>query len=131
MTTDHEMRMYALDLFEILKAVDHTLALHGHIDSGTPLHQRIIAALRSKDMTEATTKFIVGRTYSCRSAVDWESIYTWKIVARTAKQLTLSDRGNEFRRGIKVWDNGVEWCQPLGSYSMCPVITADREGVPI
>ena len=47
MTTDHEMRMYALDLFEILKAVDHTLALHGHIDGGTPLHQRIIAALRS------------------------------------------------------------------------------------
>ncbi len=45
MVTDHEMRMYALDLFEILKAVDHTLTVHGKIDCGTPLHHRIAAAL--------------------------------------------------------------------------------------
>ena len=45
MVTDHEMRMYALDLFEILQAVDHTLTVHGHVDCGTPLHRRITAAL--------------------------------------------------------------------------------------
>lgn len=46
MVTDHEMRMYALDLFELLQAVDHTLTVHGHVDGGTPLHQRITNALR-------------------------------------------------------------------------------------
>jgi hypothetical protein len=45
MTTDHEMRMYALNLFEILQAVDHTLTVHGKIDCGTPLHRRISDAL--------------------------------------------------------------------------------------
>lgn len=45
MTTDHEMRMYALNLFEILTAVDHTLTVHGKVDCGTPLHQRISDAL--------------------------------------------------------------------------------------
>ena len=44
-TTDHDMRMYALELFEILLAVDHTLTVHGHIDCGTPLHRRISAAI--------------------------------------------------------------------------------------
>ncbi len=45
MTTDHEMRMYALNLFEILEAVDHTLTVHGKVDCGTPLHQRIREAI--------------------------------------------------------------------------------------
>jgi hypothetical protein len=45
MVTNHEMRMYALNLFEILQAVDHTLTVHGHIDCGTPLHRRITAAI--------------------------------------------------------------------------------------
>lgn len=45
MVTDHEMRMYALDLFEVLRAIDHTLTVHGHVDAGTPLHQRITNAL--------------------------------------------------------------------------------------
>ncbi len=52
MTTDHEMRMEALRLFEenerliaVLRAVDHTLVAHGHVDSGTPLHGRITGAL--------------------------------------------------------------------------------------
>ena len=49
MTTDHEMRMYALQLFEILQAVDHTLTVHGHVDGGTPLHDRITAVLAERN----------------------------------------------------------------------------------
>ena len=47
--TDHEMRMYALQLFEILQAVDHTLTVHGHVDGGTPLHDRITAVLAERN----------------------------------------------------------------------------------
>lgn len=56
MVTDHEMRMEALRLFEeneklreILKAVDHTLTVHGHIDRHTLLHERITSTLSSQD----------------------------------------------------------------------------------
>lgn len=54
MVTDHEMHMEALRLFEeneklreILRAIDHTLTVHGHIDRHTLLHERITAALSS------------------------------------------------------------------------------------
>ena len=76
--------------------------------------------------TTSETKFIVGRTYRTRSACDYDCIFAWEVVARTEKQLTLSDRGNIFKRGIRTY-NGVETCRPLGTYSMCPVISADRE----
>jgi hypothetical protein len=32
-------------LTDILRAIDHTLTIHGHIDAGTPLHDRIRSAV--------------------------------------------------------------------------------------
>ena len=52
MATDHDMRMEALRLFEanerfisVLKAVDHTLIVHGKVDANTDLHKRVQNAL--------------------------------------------------------------------------------------
>ena len=70
-------------------------------------------------------RFLVGKTYTCRSACDYDTIFSWTVVARTAKQLTLEQYGKTFKRGIIIW-NGIENCRPLGSYSMAPVISADR-----
>jgi hypothetical protein len=36
-------------LREVLKAVDHTLTVHGHIDRETPLHDRITSAVWDGD----------------------------------------------------------------------------------
>lgn len=33
------------ELAGVLMAIDHTLCVHGHIDAGTPLHERIDAVL--------------------------------------------------------------------------------------
>jgi len=71
-------------------------------------------------------KFEVGKTYCSRSICDYDTIFRYDVIARTAKQLTLREHGKVFKRGIFVRD-GVECCKPAGTYSMCPVIRADRE----
>lgn len=72
-------------------------------------------------------RFEVGRTYSTRSACDHNCIYSYTVVARTAKRLTLRQPGESKTRvrGIAI-DRGVEYCLPEGRYSMAPVIRADR-----
>jgi hypothetical protein len=75
----------------------------------------------------ATKKFEVGKIYHDRSSCDWDTIYSFEIIARTDKQLTIKEHDKTYRRGIYVYD-GVECCKPHGTYSMCAVISADRGG---
>lgn len=76
---------------------------------------------------ENIIKFEVGATYETRSACDHDCIYSFTVIARTAKQITIREHGREdFRRGIFIYD-GQEKCKPYGTYSMCPVISADRK----
>ena len=70
-------------------------------------------------------KFIVGNTYSTRSACDYNCVFTFKVVARTDKNITiigdLLDKPT--RRKVFVYSE-EESVLPYGSYSMAPVITA-------
>lgn len=71
-------------------------------------------------------QFQVGQTYSTRSACDYDCVFSFTVIKRTAKFVTIEDRHGKVRRcGIKVWDN-VESCFPLGSYSMAPIISAEK-----
>ncbi len=72
-----------------------------------------------------TTQFQVGQTYSERSLCDWECIFSFKILARTAKTVTVNVHGNVVRRRIGLDEKGVEHFLPFGSYSMCTSIGAD------
>lgn len=67
-------------------------------------------------------KFEAGKTYWCRSICDHDTIYRVTIAKRTAKTV-VTKSGNRLR--IKEWE-GVETVMPFGSYSMAPVIKADR-----
>ena len=71
-----------------------------------------------------TKQFEVGKTYSTRSIVDYDTIMSFKILARTPKTVTFSDCGKMKRRGVFVYD-GVEQFKPHGSYSMCAIVGAD------
>lgn len=80
-------------------------------------------------MTETSTTtpatFAVGSVYGTG-----HGDYTWmfEVVARTARFVTLRDSVSELHR-VKVHidaRDGGEWALPLGSYSMAPVIRADR-----
>jgi hypothetical protein len=73
-------------------------------------------------------KFVIGETYTCRSACDHATIFAWKVVARTDKILTLEQYGKTEKRGVRIGDDGIERCRPSGRYSMAPVISADRRG---
>lgn len=74
-----------------------------------------------------TIRFEVGKSYACRSVCDYDCIFTFEVVARTASTITI--RGSAVtgtkRRKLRERD-GVEIIDPLGRYSMSPVLCADK-----
>lgn len=74
--------------------------------------------------TLSVARFEAGKSYWTRSIVDHDTIFRVTIAKRTAKTVTTSE-GKTLR--VFEWD-GVEQIKPWGSYSMCPVISADEEG---
>lgn len=77
--------------------------------------------------TTAPAAFEVGSTYQAVSACDSDCIWTLEVIARTAKFVTLRDvrSGETNRVGVRNY-NGEEWASPFGTYSMAPVIRANR-----
>ncbi len=77
--------------------------------------------------------FQVGATYEARSICDHNCVWSFRVIARTAKFVTLEadtyrnygNAANTKRVGVGVWD-GVECASPLGTYSMSPTIRANR-----
>lgn len=76
------------------------------------------------------TQFEVGKTYQTRSACDYDCFYTITVVRRTEKTITVS--GNDLVNGktlrIKpyVLDSSIESVEPMGRYSMSPIINASQ-----
>lgn len=72
--------------------------------------------------------FEVGKTYSTRSACDHDCIFSFTVTSRTDKTVTLSRRGGGtgVRRKIRVYD-GAEHIDPLGRFSMSPVLSANDD----
>lgn len=77
------------------------------------------------------TTFTVGRTYTFRFASNYESIGRCTVTARTAKFITFDYLGKSRRTGVTTSREGVEISKPLGTYSMCPFIEADRYETPV
>ena len=76
--------------------------------------------------TETLTTFTIGETVATRSIGDYDCIFRFTVVARTAKFVTLDDGHGTYRVGVKVY-NGAEYAQPFGSYSMAPIVTAGKD----
>jgi hypothetical protein len=73
------------------------------------------------------TKFQVGATYSCRSACDYDCVWTFTVTKRTAKFLTILGTDGEVRVGIRLDYQGNEIVSPFGRYSMSPILRAEQE----
>jgi hypothetical protein len=84
-----------------------------------------LIAAKATPVAAKAVRFEVGKTYTCRSICDHDTIYSFTIIARTDKRITFEQHGKRTTRGVSVYD-GVESCKPHGSYSMCAVIRADR-----
>jgi hypothetical protein len=85
-----------------------------------------------------TTQFQVGRTYSIRSICDYECIYSFTILSRTAKTvsvsvygtivrrrvgidekaISVSVYGTIVRRRVGIDEKGIEYFMPYGSYEL-------------
>jgi hypothetical protein len=77
-------------------------------------------------MTSTTTrKFQIGRTYSARSICDYDCIFSFEILRRTEKFVTIKYHDRVVNRKVRVVD-GVEHIDPHGRYSMSPVLSADK-----
>lgn len=68
--------------------------------------------------------FEAGKTYSTRSACDYDCIISITVEKRTAKTITTSE-GKRLRVKLCPF-SGNETVKPWGSYSMCPVISAEK-----
>nr|DAS01072.1 MAG TPA: hypothetical protein [Caudoviricetes sp.] len=68
--------------------------------------------------------FEVGKRYFMRSACDHEIMWVYTVISRTKKFVTLQDdKGRVRRRGVYVYHN-EEHANPLGTFSMAPVLAA-------
>lgn len=73
-------------------------------------------------------QFEVGKEYSVRSICNHDCIWTYKVVKRTAKTVTL-DNGEEIKT-CRINKETSEYCRcesvyPEGRYSMCPILSAE------
>ena len=68
------------------------------------------------------TKFETGKTYYTRSVADYDTIVRVTVAKRTDKTIVTA-AGDRLR--INVWQ-GVEQVKPWGSFSMAPIVGADR-----
>ena len=78
-------------------------------------------------------QFEIGKTYTMTSPCDRNCVWTYTVTKRTAKTITISD-GTETktcRVNTQVSeDRNAETIFPVGRYSMCPALSADKEEMP-
>ena len=74
-------------------------------------------------------QFEVGNTYQCRSICDYNCIWSYTVIARTAATVTLRDNHTGKTQKNRIAGiskrSGIETVFPLGSYSMAPTLTAE------
>ena len=75
-------------------------------------------------------QFEIGKTYTMKSVCDHNTTWAYKVIARTAKAIKLEDdHGNvktcRIVAQMSEW-RGAESVMPLGTYSMAPVLSADK-----
>lgn len=74
-------------------------------------------------------QFEIGKKYCMRSACDHNCTWTYEVIKRTTKTVTLQELNSDnkpINRRIFLY-NDCESVKPLGSYSMAPVLTAEKE----
>ena len=79
-------------------------------------------------------KFETGKTYATRLISNHESIIRFTVIKRTDKTVTVTgdfmdtyatDRQAPHTLRVKLWQD-VETFRPWGTYSMCPIVSAER-----
>lgn len=76
-------------------------------------------------------QFEIGKVYECRSICDYDCVWSYTVMARTASTVTLKNdtTGKVQKNRIAGYSKvcGIETVYPLGQYSMCPCLCADKK----
>lgn len=76
-------------------------------------------------------KFEIGKTYTTASICNSDCVFSYKVVKRTAATVTMINKfgvQNTYRINKKVSEyRNAETILPEGNYSMCPILSADKE----
>ena len=75
--------------------------------------------------------FEVGKVYEMRSPCDHECIWRYQVTARSDISIMVTDEQKKSRRlrinqEVSQYRN-AETVYPLGKYSLCPSLSADKE----
>jgi hypothetical protein len=76
---------------------------------------------------ETKAIFEVGKTYYARSLCDHDCVYRFEIMKRTEKSVWVKYFDRVTRRSIYRDYDGHEACNPHGTYSMSPILSANKE----
>ena len=72
-------------------------------------------------------KFEVGKQYKMKSICDSNCIWSYTVISRTAKTITITDGDKTLKLRINQKTSEyreAESVYPLGQYSMCPILSA-------
>lgn len=76
-------------------------------------------------------KFEIGKTYTMASPCDRNCVWTYTVTKRTAKTISDGTETKTCRVNTQVSeDRNAETIFPVGRYSMCPALSADKEEMP-
>jgi hypothetical protein len=96
------------------------------VDCGVdPDDFRFIAPETPQAFTDPVTRFEAGQELAVRSLGDYDCVFRFTVVKRTDHFVTLAYFGDFLKVRIRQWSDGVEYCYPLGTYSMAPMLKAD------
>ena len=73
------------------------------------------------------TKFIVGKTYTCKSICDHNVTWSFTVLSRTDATVKIAGDGKVRTKKVYIDDSGNEVVRPLGVYSMAPFLRAESE----
>ena len=71
------------------------------------------------------SEFIVGTHLQCRSLADYDCIFKFTVLKRTAKFVTLSYYDQMLTVVIRKGSDGREFCYPLGTHSMAATLYSE------
>jgi hypothetical protein len=90
------------------------------------MRNKELESVELETLTLSVNRFEIGQELAVRSLGDWDCVFRFTVIGRTEKFVTLRYFSDTLRVKIREWSDGVEYCYPLGTYSMAPMLKADR-----
>lgn len=144
MNENHPVTPKVIDRYKVehgISEISKLLVIASHLNSAETsntqyvLDQVLAPLLEDLDecpnqflgVSEQCKVFVPGLTYYTRSSADWDSIISAKVIEVTPLTLIAKTDKHKEPKRFKIFrspEDGEEYFQPWGNYSMCPCLYA-------